>query len=421
MTQITVLPSEILLQIFGEIDIADIYNLKRTCRLFNEISSRSRHTCLFKVDAPGHPTWKLLKYLLRNQHVGKQITEIHVEWHRCGLGENDLFGRGQWTWTDREIGKIHDICEGVSSSTTNPLKCAIIGGINSEALLPLLLILTPNLKYLDLGIVNGELITHNPYDNFVQRDVMDTFLKLYNENNRLRCLYPSTSFEEWCAAHGFNFFSTAGEPLPPRRDRTSSSVGILCRRYFRSWSSDHIPSDGLGKTGSTWLQHCAVRGASQFPGLRSLKHFRCTTNNYSLQTDASHYHILMCQNMETVLIDGCFLTQGLSLGRRWQWEDFFYTKSPDMADVKKSSRLRKVELLRGHFTESDLELLAKMTVNLEYLAIERVADDYSQKELFLDHIIKLFLENNRKLSMGSIMIMDFTGRAWGNGSFGGIN
>ncbi|KAK6515956.1 hypothetical protein TWF281_004547 [Arthrobotrys megalospora] len=419
MTQITTFPYETLLQIFGEIDIADIYNLKRTCRRFNAISEHSSHVCVFKVDAPGHPTWKLLKYLLRNQDIGKQIIEIRVEWHRRIAGENanDCIGTEQWTWTDREIKAISHIGRGGKIFLTDYCEAAILGGINSEALLPLLLVLTPRLESLDLGVVNGQLISHNTEDYLVQKDALETLLNLFNDEYRSRHCIPR-DLAEWSRQTGISGLSKKwGNPL--RFAVSATNIGIHAKPSIEHYSSSHIPPEENTKLGSIWLQYNIVYTNPQLPLRDSLKHFRCTTTNHSYITDASHYLILTSPRIETVFIDGCFSAQG-PVASRWRW-DCYYNEAKS-ALVSKSPGLRRIELLRAYIRAEDLELLAKMTVNLEYIAIQKVSryPEYEVPELPLEDIGQLFLENNEKLSMDAIVIVDYTGKRWGNGSFGGV-
>ncbi|KAK6331307.1 hypothetical protein TWF730_004392 [Orbilia blumenaviensis] len=422
---VTALPPELLLQIFGELDIADIYNLKRSCKRFNDISQHSRHSCVFKIDAPGHPTWKLIRYLLRNPDVGKQVVDIRVEWHRRGSTENDHIGREQWTWTKREMEAIELIIRGTDPSITLRLETAIFGGINSEALFPLLLIFTPSLESLDLGVVNEQLITY-PHGNYVNRDVLNAFLRLFDDDYRTRYSFPE-SFAEWRERSGAT--STQSSRNLYLRERIN--FDIACRAQFKVYARDHVPSGDqpyYREPGLTWLAHTIAWESPRMTGLFNIKHFKCTTENRSRHTDAALYRIFTCDNIETILIDRCFRTQGLVQSRR-KWDHSFDGAFSDL--IKKNTGLRKVELLKGHFCDEDLELLAKMTVNLEYLAIERVIEfdtsipiyisNYQDPpELSLNRIGNSFLEHNKKLRLEDIIITDYTGKGWGNGSFGGL-
>ncbi|KAK6342337.1 hypothetical protein TWF718_007739 [Orbilia javanica] len=417
MVSIGNFPTEILFKIFGEIDIADIYNLKRTCRLFYEVSEHSRHTCVFKIDAKNHPTWKLIKYILRNQRVGNQISRIYIEWHRRGIrpGEDDLSGKEQWTWTEREIQTIKNICQG---NMAGSLELAILGGINSESLLPLLLMHTPRLEYLDLGTINVQLISHDPEDVSSHKHVLRTFLDILNDDYRRLNSIPG-SFAEWCESTEFEL--TSGPAIDERlSDWDKTRFSLLCEENFGDLSQSHVsPSYLPGSSECLWL-HSAIVWELRLPGLSNLKHFRGTINgDVSLAHSISHYHILGGENMETFMANRCFSREVLSASQRW-WG----TQHAGLREIptKMSTKLRRLELVESQLTRGDLEMMANTTVSLEYLAIHEVVypPRLAENQPLLEDVIAIFLENNKRLSMDGIIIVDVAEKQWGNGYFGEI-
>ncbi|KAF3165548.1 hypothetical protein TWF751_009104 [Orbilia oligospora] len=82
-----------------------------------------------------------------------------VEWHRRNWSDWKIdkeHWTKDWAWTGLEREKISALCK--KWDINEKTKSIILGGKNSEALLPLLLYLTPNLKSLDLGEVDLPLV-----------------------------------------------------------------------------------------------------------------------------------------------------------------------------------------------------------------------------------------------------------------------
>ncbi|KAK6361792.1 hypothetical protein TWF730_005508 [Orbilia blumenaviensis] len=158
------LPNEILTSIFQDecLSNLDLTRVQLTCRLFRDsIQQQACQRYTFRVDAPDHSTWRLVRCLLQNPTAAQRFTEIRVEWQRRKAADKDTWTPA-WNWTAEELEKIANICEtwNISEDTQSCLE----QGVNSEALLPFLLVFTLNLKVLDLGDPNTELVAHSYSD-----------------------------------------------------------------------------------------------------------------------------------------------------------------------------------------------------------------------------------------------------------------
>ncbi|KAF3923687.1 hypothetical protein ABW20_dc0101545 [Dactylellina cionopaga] len=154
MVCLTTLPVEILAEIFTQdsLTAADITRIKRVCKFFSALARIPLSSYTFKVDAYTHPTWKFVRYLLKNPKDGEQIRKIRVEYYRRECYQGPEEWTTWWEWTPEEIGKIKEIQKRWDLSKY--LVGTIIGGMNSEALLELVLCFTPNLESLDMGHVD---------------------------------------------------------------------------------------------------------------------------------------------------------------------------------------------------------------------------------------------------------------------------
>ncbi|KAF3926559.1 hypothetical protein AA313_de0202694 [Arthrobotrys entomopaga] len=145
MPSIESLPNEILLQIFESrvLTNADIAHYQRVCRRFHSIAESSlRRNYTFKVDYKTHPTWRLIRSLLVNPEIGTKFTSINMTWHRRHVNQPETWTK-QWKWTAEE--RKQNLKLGEKYHLKLETVIVIVGGINSEALLPLLLAFTTNL------------------------------------------------------------------------------------------------------------------------------------------------------------------------------------------------------------------------------------------------------------------------------------
>ncbi|KAF3147897.1 hypothetical protein TWF569_006004 [Orbilia oligospora] len=159
---ILTLPNEILAKIFGDNDLSgvDISRSIQVCKLFKEnIRKFVGQKLTFAVDDISHSGWRFAQCLLRNLEIGEPFANMTVEWHRRNWSDWKIdkeHWTKDWAWTGLEREKISALCK--KWDINEKTKSIILGGKNSEALLPLLLYLTPNLKSLDLGEVDLPLV-----------------------------------------------------------------------------------------------------------------------------------------------------------------------------------------------------------------------------------------------------------------------
>ncbi|KAF3211177.1 hypothetical protein TWF106_010315 [Orbilia oligospora] len=146
------LPTEILIQIFETLPSDDLARVKRACKLFNEVGQKAKLNIRLFIDAPNYPTWKLTRLILANPAFGKRIIKISVHYRRRNPDRKKSLTK-YWTWNPEEQTQIKDICNtwGLTSAT----EAAILGGVNSESLLPFLFCLTPNVEILKVDSNDG--------------------------------------------------------------------------------------------------------------------------------------------------------------------------------------------------------------------------------------------------------------------------
>ncbi|KAK6524622.1 hypothetical protein TWF281_011524 [Arthrobotrys megalospora] len=194
------LANEILQQIFcdGRLSAADHFNILRVCKRFKDVIEKNRK-CSLAVDALSHPMWKFGRRLLSDPEFGEQINEITLTWERRRFkgprpqqpdarkkaATTVLEITTDWVWTEAEKQQILDICE--EWEITKKTTYLILGGVNSEALLPLILCLTPRLKSLDLGCPEVEIIcfdrhwSHHAYRRATQ--ILNRSCRLVREDS----------------------------------------------------------------------------------------------------------------------------------------------------------------------------------------------------------------------------------------------
>ncbi|KAK6523738.1 hypothetical protein TWF281_001710 [Arthrobotrys megalospora] len=164
-TSILSFPNEILAKILGDecLSNGDLASAEGTCQLFRaniqEYLTCRRYT--FRVDATNHPTWKLIRHLLKNPKLAERFTHIIVEWERRIATDSSTW-TSDWEWSSKERTRIEKLCQ--TWDIQGKTKSNILKGKNSEALLPLLLCFTPNLKSLDLGNVDHRIVDYS-HDN----------------------------------------------------------------------------------------------------------------------------------------------------------------------------------------------------------------------------------------------------------------
>ncbi|KAK6502874.1 hypothetical protein TWF481_007914 [Arthrobotrys musiformis] len=183
---ILTLPNEILGEIFSQrcLSNADLTRIQLTCKLFRANVDREgcpsrRYT--FRVDAQGHPTWRLMRYLLENPTLGQRFYEINVEWTRRDASKRETW-LDDWGWSEEEREKIAEVCDEWCIRWDTEM--SIIRGKNSEALLALLLCFTPNLRRLELGELRTHLVVHSHAE--------------WRSGVALQCICPQSEWSDNC-------------------------------------------------------------------------------------------------------------------------------------------------------------------------------------------------------------------------------
>ncbi|KAK6520271.1 hypothetical protein TWF506_000549 [Arthrobotrys conoides] len=155
MASLATLPVETLLLIFNQTTTTGQNCCALTCRrLHNIVYSYYSIDCIFRVDHTSQSAWRFLECLLINPSFGGRISKIRVTWHRRQWRDGTTWTR-KWYWTADELVKIRRMCDkwGLES-----VYYAIRDGLNSEALLPLLLCYTTRLESLDIGRISGPVV-----------------------------------------------------------------------------------------------------------------------------------------------------------------------------------------------------------------------------------------------------------------------
>ncbi|KAK6540863.1 hypothetical protein TWF694_008246 [Orbilia ellipsospora] len=155
MVSLTSLPLEILLEIFSQKYLTDTDAARATavCSLFHNVIRITfrRAPYVFKIDALGFPTWRLIRCLLVNRYLGERFTHIRVKWERRNLRRTDLPVTPRWIWTRDETAQIQQMCD--EFNLRSETQKAILQGVNSESLLPFLFCLVPNLETINMGCI----------------------------------------------------------------------------------------------------------------------------------------------------------------------------------------------------------------------------------------------------------------------------
>ncbi|KAK6535430.1 hypothetical protein TWF694_001890 [Orbilia ellipsospora] len=169
------LSSEILLQILGDpcLSDRDLASAQQTCKRFNDILQHyiyPERTFTLTIDSPEFSCWKLARAILERPSLGEQFRSIKFEFKRRDAYDKKTWF-GAWEWQEQELDQINGIHR--QWREIFPALCleVIRAGINSEALLPLLLCLIPNLKSLDLRNVESQVVViWDDYDSDESED-----------------------------------------------------------------------------------------------------------------------------------------------------------------------------------------------------------------------------------------------------------
>ncbi|KAK6523166.1 hypothetical protein TWF694_006061 [Orbilia ellipsospora] len=356
------LPQELLLDIFQRLDYADLARSKRVSKQFNKIAECIPLTSYtFKIDHVNHSAWKFISYIIRNPDVGKQLKQFRVEWHRR-IATDKRTWTEQWKWSPGDLELLEIIKE-------NTLEAEIFGsalweviedGINSEALLPLLLYYTENLESLDLGDVQLHLII---CELDMQRHLIEAMVHLFGGE-----------------------YSNYDDPDP---------YGTYPIVY-------QVPGD---IPSALWVQIYSLSEDKEdyLPGLKNLKRLRhglddetrCTIYTWGWQAYFLPYLLLLPQ-LEELEVNG-FSTQAMT--------NSILQEDLEVFEDRKSN-IKRLVMHDGRMLDGDFELIASITEKLERVSIEINLDKMPAHLLFYDsnRIVESFLKHNEKLTLDDIKV-----------------
>ncbi|KAK6352572.1 hypothetical protein TWF730_009396 [Orbilia blumenaviensis] len=338
MASIYSLPAEVLLQIFAEgiLTAADFACCALTCKLFHDITSQSKVHYIFKVDHPSHPTFKLIRCLLKKPSIGERFKSITVTWHRRRPRKPQTWA-AKWQWTPEEHVAIKKFCKTWDILDTYN---AITSGWNSEALLPLLLGFASHLESLDYG-----------------RTV-------------LYLMYPKPSYQEGIRIHDYCEGHTTSTWEPQCREDDGGDYYDAC------WFGQSL--------GASWF-YSALYMDKPVPGLANLKHFShsgCIDDTFWPGPYLSK--VLLLPQLESASIH-----RSPSAGSPHSILSYQRPTEPRFPAGKKSL-VKNLDLVNCLFTQEDYKALAGFTGSLE--KFKCVVEDIE----FCKEVADIFLQRNRE-------------------------
>ncbi|KAF3912548.1 hypothetical protein ABW20_dc0110294 [Dactylellina cionopaga] len=371
MAVITSLPVEILFQIFTDNSVASVSDnahIRRVCRLFDAIAQPIPTIYTFKVDTATHLPWKLARHLLVHPKIAERFKEIRVEWYRRDIDSTSQKWSKRWHWTLEETDKIKELTR--AFNLTRKTTTAILAGVNSEALLPLLLCFTTTLSSLQMGAVEPQLIRNS-----------DRYYKSQQPRKVKELLYiipDDSSVAEISETQRKAIEATYGRE-DSLEDNTVSTPG-----QTHTWFHENLRCPGKWLPGLLNLQYFTHGFTSQFfdefhygmgmhyifpifflPKIHTIK-----ANRFANLHDNTEYDIT---------------PDSYSYGERDGEDDdgewYLDLKSP----------VKRLEF-QGYFWENHIDELAGYTGNLEYICLED-PEGYIHPEFlrnsFLKHNINL--------------------------------
>ncbi|KAF3921898.1 hypothetical protein ABW20_dc0100726 [Dactylellina cionopaga] len=228
MNYITSCPPEILVQIFNNLSNKELAKLQLVCKEFYSTVPLCTATFVFALgnDAP----WKLIRTLLTRPEMGKVFTKVVLDWteERKGL----------WKWEEEEeVAKLEEAIE--KFDLCCEITSAILGGLNAEALLPLLLCFTTRLGALDLGVPEPHSLDMEFKEDIYNEDLESMFENYINLCELLGEQSDFYSLEDWREEYfepdliDIDYFSYyIEEYLEPKRKRIKRTYIITLDEHF---------------------------------------------------------------------------------------------------------------------------------------------------------------------------------------------
>ncbi|EGX54132.1 hypothetical protein AOL_s00004g165 [Orbilia oligospora ATCC 24927] len=381
---ILALPNEILAKIFGDNDLSDV-DISRSiqvCKLFKEnIQKFVGQKLTFAVDDISHSGWRFARCLLRNPEIGEHFANMTVEWHRRNWSDWKIdkeHWTKDWAWTGLEREKISALCK--KWDINEKTKSIILGGKNSEALLPLLLCLTPNLKSLDLGEVDLSLVDLGTQAYRPGGETYSSALKLL-----------SCEFDE------------DGDDDDDDRDYHRRNYNYRVQTAYYNCLSSYQPLDHSLFFFDN-LRYKAngdiVGPKTLLPGLANLEFFKIAGPKNHKSSDELSLHqsecflILLLPRIQSVEI--------LSTFSHW---DSHEPLSDGPSTLKRLTFIRGFDDRWGPERVAFFEKMSKITSNLERLYINATFSMFDgDPARFFEPIARVFLQNIKCLESSNILV-----------------
>ncbi|KAF3192518.1 hypothetical protein TWF788_000129 [Orbilia oligospora] len=263
------LPTEILIQIFETLPSDDLARIKRTNKLFNEVGQKAKLNIRLFIDAPNYPIWKFTRLILANPAFGKRIINISVHYRRRNPDRKKSLTK-YWTWNPEEQTQIKGICNtwGLKSAT----EAAILGGVNSESLLPFLFCLTPSVEILKVDGNDGFDEFFSARGDKVDRRTVRALNTCLREHERW---HPPNiqKFKRFCGRRGRGSM--------PTESTLKNSFLDEINFIFRYLTSKHVAQyNRYGDPGS-WFDENLPTLSRKLPCINDLYHVISPSDKYS--------------------------------------------------------------------------------------------------------------------------------------------
>ncbi|KAK6352574.1 hypothetical protein TWF730_009398 [Orbilia blumenaviensis] len=354
VASLTTLPAELLAQILSRetgITSLDISNCSLVCRRLYNLTVDRKTKYSFHVDHRSQSAWHLIRCILSNPTVGTRIQTIVLTWHRRRPGQSTTW-TPQWIWRSQESAQIREICK--KWGIYEFLYPVIEDGFDSEALLPLLLCLTPNLESLDLGNISPGVI----YGRFSANAAVKVF----------------KACDRGHLAQNYKVRHNADE-----------GVYFDCR-----WGASY-------RRKVLWF-HTILSLNICLPGMSNLKHF-CHGYVASAQTGGERQgwpakyviKVLLLPKIETAYFHGAARSEHTRIERQRQPLSAAIPRSL----AGKKSTIKNLEFVYCDLEDEDYSTIAKLTGSLEKLVCPIPPPLWFHLRTRGAYVAKVFAENNK--------------------------
>ncbi|KAF3924377.1 hypothetical protein AA313_de0203263 [Arthrobotrys entomopaga] len=365
--KITNLPTELLLDIFQRVDNTSVARCKRVCHVFLSVANQiplTSYTLL--IDHLNHSAWKFFRSLLTNPKLCENLTELNVEWYR--RTEELETHTPKWIWSEQDLTLIDKLQKVESTYTIKPKTFEVIKyGGNSEAILPVILCFTPELKSLNLGKVQLQLVVIDYYSN----------------GNRYKPFIPALAITD--------------PPDPDPEEVEDEDSGEF---FDEVLMPPHVPDS----TFVLWFHENIGKPGRYLPGLKKVTSL---THGYDDSVFTSEYlygwkarylaAMLFLPNIEKIHVSGCAT---LGMGTHYAIE---YDIDRMQSTEKEKSKVRELVFEDSRMADEDYLAIAKVTERVRRVVIEH--NKMYGAELEEETEIRMsFQDNNEGLSSHNISI-----------------